>query len=140
MSLVLLHAAATWLLVGLIWFVQVVHYPMLARLGPDGFDEHALFHVRRTSLVVAPAMLAEAGCASWLALAPPSPAAVAPTAVGFALLLAVWLSTALLQVPCHRRLERGYDLAAARRLVGSNWIRTLAWTARGAIALLLLAT
>ncbi|HEX2205610.1 MAG TPA: hypothetical protein VHG91_20025 [Longimicrobium sp.] len=47
----------------------------------------------------------------------------------------VWLSTALLQVPMHGRLERGFDAAAHRRLVATNWVRTVAWTARGVLLL-----
>jgi hypothetical protein len=40
-----------------------------------------------------------------------------------------------LQVPLHTRLARGFDPAAHRQLVRTNWLRTLAWTLR---ALLLL--
>jgi hypothetical protein len=58
-----------------------------------------------------------------------------PALAGLALLAVVWLSTALLQVPCHRRLERGFDGAVVRRLVSTNWIRTLAWTLRAMLAL-----
>ena len=43
----------------------------------------------------------------------------------------IWLSTMVLQVPCHRRLETGFDAAVARRLVRTNWVRTFAWTALG---------
>ncbi len=52
-----------------------------------------------------------------------------------ALLAAVWASTAILQVPQHRRLERGFDAEAHRRLVRTNWIRVAGWSFR---ALLLL--
>jgi hypothetical protein len=47
----------------------------------------------------------------------------------------IWLSTALLQVPRHRALEAGFDPAAHRALVATNWIRTVAWTARGFLLL-----
>jgi hypothetical protein len=58
---------------------------------------------------------------------------------GLALLAVIWLSTAFLQVPRHRRLAEGFDCTAHRHLVTSNWVRTAGWTARGAIALVLLA-
>ena len=63
----------------------------------------------------------------------------AATWVGVGLLAGAWLSTALIQVPCHRRLERGFDAAAHARLVRTNWIRTALWSARGIVALVLLA-
>jgi hypothetical protein len=45
----------------------------------------------------------------------------------------IWASTALLQIPAHGRLASGFDASAAATLVSSNWIRTVAWSARGAI-------
>ena len=57
---------------------------------------------------------------------------------GLALLAAVWMSTALLQVPCHRKLAHGFDSDIVRRLVATNWIRTVCWTLRLLVALALL--
>lgn len=53
---------------------------------------------------------------------------------GLPLLAAIWLSTALVQVPCHRRLAAGFEPRTARRLVRTHWIRTVAWSARAALA------
>lgn len=133
--ILLLHAAATWFMAGVIWFVQVVHYPLMARVGPDGWCDYERRHMRRTTWVVAPVMLIEAATAVLILLA--SPRAALPWA-GVGLLIAVWVSTFAVQVPLHARLERGFDVAIHRRLVRSNWLRTLAWTARGAVAALML--
>jgi hypothetical protein len=134
-ALVLMHLAATLYMVGLIWFVQVVHYPLFARVGTDAFSAYERAHVSRTHPVVGPAMLLEA--ASALALLVTSPSLVPPGLawVGLLLLAVIWLSTALLQVPRHRELAAGFEPAAHARLVASNWIRTLGWTARGTLAL-----
>jgi hypothetical protein len=51
--------------------------------------------------------------------------------LGIALVIAIWLSTALLQVPCHNRLMEGFDEVIYRKLVNTNWIRTVFWSARG---------
>jgi len=132
------HAVATCMLAGLIWFVQVVHYPLMAAVGAREFRAYEERHMRRTTWIVAPLMFVELGGAAWLLLFPPpaTPAWIPWTA---ALLVAVnWLSTALLQVPCHDRLARqGFDRAVWSRLVRSNWIRTVAWTARVPLALAL---
>ena len=132
-----LHAATTLAMAGLIWFVQVVHYPLFADVDESAFRSYAAQHVRRTGFVVAPLMLTECATATWLTIQPATGTAVL-SYIGFGLLLLAWLSTALLQVPCHRRLENGKDLATIQRLVATNWIRTVAWTGRGAIALQLL--
>jgi hypothetical protein len=53
--------------------------------------------------------------------------------VGLLLLAVVWASTLALQVPRHDELRHGFDARAHRRLVGGNWLRTAAWTARAAL-------
>jgi len=131
----LVHAGATLAMAGLIWFVQIVHYPLLGAVGPDAFTAYENAHIRRTGFVVTPLMFAELATAAWLAFAQPGAAAYA----GLALLAVIWLSTGLLQAPAHGRLARGFDPALHRRLVRTNWIRTAAWTARGVLALLILA-
>ncbi len=82
-------------------------------------------------------MLTELAAAVWLLASPPTDAVLA-TRIGFGLLLVIWLSTAVQQVPCHRRLERGFDRAAIQQLIRTNWVRTAAWTGRAGIALHLL--
>jgi hypothetical protein len=59
--------------------------------------------------------------------------------VAAGLLLAVWGSTFLLQVPCHERLSAGWDEAVHARLVATNWIRTAGWTLRLVLLALLAA-
>jgi hypothetical protein len=126
-------------MVGLIWFVQLVHYPQFGGVGRAEFRTYAQEHQRRTTWVVGPPMLVEAITGLWLALAPPTLAGRAPFVAGGALLALVWLSTALLQVPQHRVLARGYDGATHRTLVATNWMRTVGWTLRGALVLWLAA-
>jgi hypothetical protein len=129
------HFAATGVMVGIIWFVQVVHYPLMALAGRDEYAAYQAAHARRTTLVVVPPMLVELATGVWLALRP-SPLLPAPAAwAGLALLAVAWLSTFLLQVPEHGRLASGFDPAAHRRLVRGNWMRTAAWTLRGILLL-----
>ena len=137
-TLLLVHVAATLFMVGVIWFVQVVHYPLLGERPPQDFARFQARNVRLTTLVVAPAMLVEATTALALVVLPGSPMPRSLGLLGLVLLVVVWTSTALLQVPCHRILERGLDTSAHRRLVRSSWLRTLGWTARGILVLVIL--
>ena len=137
-SIHIAHTSATLAMTGLIWFVQVVHYPLFRRVGNESFIEYERLPVRRTGWVVGPVMLTEAATAVLLvALADSQPMQLLAV-IGAVLLGVIWVSTWGLQVPAHRLLEHGFDASAARRLVTSNWIRTLAWTARGAVALAML--
>lgn len=134
-SVVDIHATATLYMVGLIWFVQLVHYPLMAKVGREGYPEFQRLHERKTTLAVAPMMLIEATSAVWLAIDPPATITPWLTWLGLALVVVIWLSTALIQVPCHKQLSVGYDPAAHRKLVNTNWLRTALWSARGVTAL-----
>lgn len=128
-----LGAAATWGMVGVIWIVQVLQYPMLAgysRLSPI---TAAVEHQRRISWVVGPLMAVEGLTALVLLVERPASMDPASAWVAAGLLGVALSSTVLVQVPLHTRLARGHDPVAARRLVSTNWVRTLAWTARGVL-------
>lgn len=131
-----LHAGATVFMVGLVWFVQIVHYPLMAAVPPAAYPAYAAAHQRRTTWVVGPVMLVEALTAAalvWTAEGNARALAVA----GAVLLAFVWVSTFGVQVPLHAKLLAGFDGGVCRRLVMTNWVRTAAWTARGVIALVL---
>ncbi len=131
------HLLATAAMVGLIWFVQLVHYPLFAAVGSGGFAEYEQLHQRRTSFVVGPLMAAEGATAVWLAVAPPDGLSRILPLLGLAVLGVIHASTVLLQVPQHAALSSGYDRAEVVRLVRTNWVRTVGWSIRGVIAALI---
>lgn len=120
---------------GLIWFVQTVHYPLFAAVGPERFAEYERAHASRTAPVVGPPMLIEAATALALPVVPlPHVSPVAPW-LGLAVLVLIWLSTFFVQVPRHRELASGFEAGSHRRLVVTNWVRTVAWSARAVLGL-----
>ncbi len=122
------HHAATWALVGLIWTIQVVHYPLFAQVGRQTFPAYHQGHTRQITWVVAPLMFTELGTAAWLlwigARDPWFLASLVPLAFN-------WLATWRVQIPLHHKLANGFDAEIHRRLVATNWWRTAAWSARG---------
>ncbi len=135
MLLPLAHAFSTVFMTGLIWFVQVVHYPLAGSVGAGSLQTYQAEHMSRTSWVVGPPMLIEAVTTAWLVFVPPQGVPRWMTWLGLVLLVVVWLSTAALQVPAHQRLLAEGTTAALPQLVSTNWIRTIGWTARSALAL-----
>ena len=131
----LAHVAATLFMVGVIWFVQVVHYPLFARVGPEKFSLYSEAHSHLTTYVIGPPMLIEASTALLLVFRQPEGVPLAAALIGLALVGVLWLSTALLQVPRHTALGSGFDWRAWSGLVLSNWVRTITWSARGVLVL-----
>ena len=125
--LVLLSFALTAYLTGVIWMVQLVHYPSFAQVPASAFRTFHQAHMARMGWVVMAPMVAELGLAAWLAWQLRTPAA----GWGLALVVAIWLVTFLISVPLHNRLaEVGADAGAIKSLVQTNWLRTVFWTGR----------
>lgn len=133
--LLLMNAGATLYLVGLIWFVQLVHYPLMSRVGTAAYPDYQKGHQTLTSLAVGPAMLIELVTALALVAIRPRDALCW---VGLGAVAALWASTALVQMPLHASLADGFDTGAHARLVSTNWIRTGLWSLRGFLSLWLI--
>lgn len=128
-TVLLLHLVVTAFMAGLIWFVQVVHYPLMAGWPHDDFGTWEASHRDRTAAVVIPGMLLEGATAAWLCIRPPRRAAPWLFSAAAAL-VGIWASTFFLQVPAHDMLTRGWDADVHARLVATNWIRTVLWSLR----------
>ena len=116
---------------GVIWLVQLVQYPLFDRVGQDAFPAYHAGHVSKITLVVLPLMAVElvtAGLLTWLYASKQQ--AVVVWYVSLILLLVIWLSTALVQVPQHDGLAPRFQAGIHKKLVTGNWIRTAAWSGR----------
>jgi hypothetical protein len=137
-AILLLNGAATMLMVGIIWFVQVVHYPCFNQVGSERFRHYQILNLSRTRWVVGPPMLIEAVTAALLVWQPPTAELKPYCWAAFFLLIFIGLSTAFLQMPGHQLLATQFDAAVHERLVRGNWLRTVAWTLRGLLVLFIL--
>ena len=111
-------------LVVLIWLVQLVIYPAFAEIAIDGFTSWHARYTRAITWVVAPLMLGQMVLAIALLVQYPG----AKTISYVALVTLTWLLTAFVSVPIHNQLAAAYDGAQIRQLIGTNWMRTLAWS------------
>jgi hypothetical protein len=116
---------------GLIWLVQLVHYPLFRYADIQRFAKMHEFHSRQITWIVFPVMTIE--LISGLALAFTRGSSV--LWVNFSGIILIWACTGLLSVPIHNRLATEQSPELIERLIFTNWPRTGLWTAR---ALLLL--
>jgi hypothetical protein len=137
-TVLLANAAATLFMTGLIWFVQIVHYPLFAAVGSAEFPAYSRAHQSLTTFVVGPPMLIEALTASVLVFVRPAGVPAWLPWSGLVLVGVIWISTALLQIPAHGRLSAGFSEETGALLVSTNWVRTVAWSLRGAVVVAML--
>jgi len=130
---VLLNLTSTLIMVGVIWFVQIVHYPLMKEVGPSKFTEYETLHQRLTTYVVFPPMVVELVTSIYLCFHPPTGSPQLLWWIGAFLVLGLWTSTFLVQVPLHKSLMDSYNDRNLNTLIQSNWVRTIAWSLRAVI-------
>ncbi len=62
----LVHATAVFLLTGVIWTIQLVHYPGFADVERRRWPSYHRRHSRNIALIVLPLMLTELSTSAWL--------------------------------------------------------------------------
>lgn len=134
-SLILTNTAATLIMVGIIWVMQIVHYPLFANVGAAEYPAYQLAHMARISMLVMPIMLVEALTAFMLALTPPPGTSPVIAWIGLGLIVVIWGSTLVFQDAHHGALVRGFNPQVHAALVSTNWVRTVAWSLRGVLML-----
>ena len=112
-AILLINALSTWFMLGLIWIIQIVHYPLFHLVDPNDannqFKRYQETHVKKIKYIVGPVMFIEAVTSLLLVFNPPSHSSPEITWIGICLVAIIFLSTALLQVPLHNTLGSGYQ-------------------------------
>lgn len=134
--LLILNLASSLFLAGLIWTIQIVHYPIFHRLETDNFADHIHFHKGAISLLVVPVMTLELGTSAWLSWFASSN--LIYHQAGFVIVLLIWLITFSVQVPIHSKLSLSRNVSAINRLIKTNWLRTFLWSVKAALTLTIL--
>ena len=126
--MLIIHLIATSVMVGVIWTIQLVHYPSFHFIELNQYTTFQRFHMSRISYVVIPAMLTELFTLILIII---SMDQVDPIILASALfLIVIWLMTAVFFSGVHQKLTLGYDQTVVDKLVKLNWGRTLLWTLR----------
>ena len=126
--MLILHLIATSVMVGVIWVIQLVHYPSFHFIELNQYTTFQRFHMSRISYVVIPAMLTELFTLILIIISMDQiDTLVLASAI---LLIFIWLITAVFFSGVHQKLTLGYDQTVVDKLVKLNWGRTLLWTLR----------
>lgn len=136
------HVASTLFMVGLIWTIHFVHYPLFAHVGESTYVAFQAEHVNRIGkllllpwlteglTLLAILILAFLGQRRDLRL----PAFLNGVGMAIALIISgVWSASA------HGELADGFDADVHGRLMNANLVRTLGWTLCGICAIWLVA-
>jgi hypothetical protein len=129
------HIFTCFFMTGLIWLIQIVHYPSYRFIWKDQFDLFQKFHTTKITFIVAPVMILElaSGCLLFFQYAPHS-----LFILNFVLLILTWSTTIVFSIPLHGRLSNEYNPIHIRSLIRTNWPRTILWSIRSVITIYIL--
>ena len=135
----LLNLVLAFIAVGLIWTIQLVHYPSMRFIPKERFVEYHNFHSIRISLLAIPLMVTELGTSLILFYQNYNNVIQTIFLINLVIVALIWLSTFLIQVPLHNALSKEKQSEKLSKLICTNWIRTILWTARSILMILFLA-
>ena len=140
-ALVIAHVIATWFMVGLIWTIHVVHYPLFTKVGDAAFIAYESEHVDRIGKLLFVPWLTEGItllALLWLAFIVGRRELRTPVFIGAVAMAVVLGISGFWSAPAHGELMKGFDSSVHSRLMTADLIRTLAWTVRGLTAVWIL--
>ncbi len=109
----------------LIWLVQIVIYPGFLYYNESDLKKWHRTYTGRITIIVMPLMLGQLFLYVFLSYSQ----ATFDSFVGLGLVVMVWAVTFFISVPLHAKIDTLADTTMARKkLVRTNWMRTIAWT------------
>lgn len=121
-----IHFLSTSLMVGIIWVIQLLHYPTFHFIKESDYVEFQHFHMQRISFIVVPVMIIELLSGFMLVYYFRSNLLI----LCLIILLVIWLITFVFFTKLHQSLLGGYDKIIVDKLVQINWSRTVLWSLR----------
>jgi len=120
--IMLIHLLSTSSMVGVIWIIQLLHYPSFHYINNANYSTFQDFHMNRVSFVVVPIMITEFFSGILLVF-------IFTTfflfKILFVMLASIWIITFLFFTKLHHSLTKGYDKNIINKLVKLNWLRTV---------------
>lgn len=131
------QVVSTLWLAGMIWTIQVVHYPLFDLVGDD-FAAYEAAHSARISFLLLGPWAVQGVTTAWVLLSRPTGVPWWMVLTAAALAAATVATTVFVSVPQHDVLGDGFDLTAHATLVRTNWWRVVAWSGHAALAVWML--
>jgi len=112
---------------GVIWLIQLVHYPSFHYIHLKKFKSFCNFHQKSITYIVFPAMLIELISSIALLLHNSSSLLLWVNLISVS---ATWFFTIFFSMPLHSKLLEHKSKEVINKLIYTNWPRTITWSFR----------
>ena len=137
-SILIINIFSAFFATGLIWTIQLVHYPSMLFVSKDKFELFHSFHQLRISIIAMPLMAIELITTIILFMQNIDNESSLIFKINLIIVTLIWFSTFFIQVPLHKKLSKGKKTSLIDNLVLTNWFRTVLWTLRSILIIFFL--
>ena len=137
-SILIINIFSAFFATGLIWTIQLVHYPSMHFVSKDKFELFHSFHQLRISIIAMPLMAIEMITTIILFMQNIDNESSLIFKINLIIVTLIWFSTFFIQVPLHQKLSKGKKTSLIDKLVLTNWFRTVLWTLRSILIIFFL--
>ncbi|MBA65128.1 MAG: hypothetical protein CMG55_04935 [Candidatus Marinimicrobia bacterium] len=123
-----IHTIFTSIMVGVIWVMQIVHYPIFRFVKKEEYNDFQNFHMKRISYIVVPSMIVE--LLSGIIVLYLNINISFQFQASMALLIIIWMLTGFVFSNIHNNLLNGFNIKTGYSLILWNWVRTTLWSIR----------
>ena len=131
--LLLVAIAASWFNTGFIWMVQLVHYPGFRLIDSQSSHGYHTFHMQAITplvwILIVVEMISNLGIVFELGTDLKN---LLPL-IAFLILILIWTHTVVIAIPLHKKLTEEFDNQTIKRLIQTNWWRTIGWTIKSVL-------
>ena len=123
-----IHFLSTAIMVGVIWVIQLIHYPSFHFIKKSNYSKFQQFHMNRISIIVIPTMIIEiiSGLLIFWSVFHSNIFFISSLFI----LISIWAITFIFFTKMHQGLVFGYNQEIVNKLILINWSRTLLWSLR----------
>ena len=127
----LIQIVTSFSMLGIIWFIQLIHYPLLNKIK-EGLSQYEKAHLIRAAYFIGPLLVVDLIASIFLVSFEVRSTLIRLATCNLILNIFYWIWTFLFQIQHHQKLTVGFSKLTIRKLVINNWMRTFLWTVKSA--------
>jgi hypothetical protein len=132
-----LNLISTLMIAGIFWFIQLVHYPMFRQMPANSLINYSYHHYQKITRIIAPLFVIDLVTLLYMIVILPTSISVNLAITGTLIFVLIILVTQLWFSPMLQKLSKQPNDYLISKLVNMNWIRTLSWTLKGLITIII---
>jgi len=124
----LFNLTSTLLIAGVLWFVQLVHYPLFNEIPAKNMVNYGYYHIQKISGIINLLFIVDFTTIVFLLLLVNSDLSATLMIINIAIFGFIVILTRITFLPIHQKLSKNPNSFLISKLINLNWIRTLVWS------------